>query len=113
MKKTFLITLIIGILVIVFVYFLVPEDSIDSLFFLYVYYPLTLLLTNYRFKAANDKDHAWHASVIMSPFYVNLLGGIFLQSLPDFVKIWVFASPLVTILISVIILEYYIYDLIL
>ena len=111
MKKTMLTTLIVGIIINVVVNLLVHGDALTKFVFLYAYFPICFLAVGYGLKHAKVKDWPWIATVVTSPVYLGFIGAIFVNVNPDLFFNWVFRAPLISILGSVLILEYYLYKL--
>lgn len=106
MKKTITITFIVGIIINVLVNLLIPENALEKLLFLYVYFPICFLAVGYGLKFAGIKDSAWIATVVNAPFALGFIGLLFGESNLDLFWQWICRTPLFAILISIVILEY-------
>ena len=111
MKKTIIITFVVGIFINILVNLLIPESALDKLLYLYAYFPICFLAVGYGLKFAGIKDYPWIATVVNAPFSLGFIGLLFSESNLDLFWQWICRTPLFAILFSIIILEYKIFKL--
>ena len=111
MKKTLLITFIVGIIINVLVNLLIPTSELQILLWLYAYFPICFLAVGYGLKFAGIKDSPQIAALSNAPFLLGFICLIFSETNIELSWNWLCRTPLFAILLSIMILEYKIYKL--
>lgn len=107
MKKTMIITLIIGIVVIIAMNLLtLINNDEEHLILFYLYFPINYIVFGYYLKFSGIKDYIWITTLVHTPMFISFLIFFFNENIR-----WQLLCRIsaITVLISIIMIEYQLY----
>ena len=112
MKKTLLITAIIGVIINVFLNVVTSNDMAGDFLIFYAAFPVLYIAVGFGLKFKDVSEWPWIATVVNSPCMVILIVGLFIYKINEEIgyQVWC-RGCFVALLCSILILEYYLYDL--